>query len=452
MSMAGSISGVFSNESWELDTRNHEMKLALLGCDDEALELLRNMLSGDQHRLVAVYDAGRYVVQLHHLAPLARFDDAWESLLVGNEAEAVLVARGRFDPFGATGFSGEERRVDQLRKLVQAAVPLLVVQPACEMIVGYELEMIREDSGGIMLPYVPGLFHPAIEDLQELARDESLPLGEIEQVIFERQLSERNREEVLRHFSRDVAIVRRLLGTIRQLSATGPAGSEYHDPLARRSKELPALGSLSVHLSGERPYSSRWSVGPVDDFAGARIVLVGSRGRVTLRMPDDSQRPWEIATPDERQSEYPPFNAPLDALERLQAVRKSPGGMGNQWLNACRDLEAAAAIDRSLEKGRAIALYTDGVSEEQSFKGVMAVGGCLILTVTLLGVFFVVLVEALQLELRRAPLWKLWPAFLLAPIVLFLLLQMLQLVARKGVRQEKRALAAGEESAATVAD
>jgi hypothetical protein len=364
---------------------------------------------------------------------------------VAGDIDGVIIARGRLDPSAESGFSADERRADQLRKLAQAAVPMLVIHPACEMIVGYELEMIRADSGGIMHPFVPGLNHPAIEDVQVLAQSEPSPLGEVEQVILERQIADRSRAAVLTQFARDAALLRRLLGTIHQVAATGPAGTEYHDPLAARTRSLPSLANLSVHLSGQRPFSARWSVGPVDDVAGGRLVLVGSRGRATLHMPDGPQAKWELESTadDRRQHVYEPCDPAPEALARLNGAIGQDSQQDTAWMDACRDLEATSVIDRSLEKGRAIALYTDGVSEEQSFKGVMAVGGCLVLAATMAGLTVVVLVEALQLELRRSPFWRAWPLYLVAPVLVFLALQTLKGVARGRAKRTMPASAEG---------
>ncbi|MEX2026884.1 MAG: hypothetical protein WEH44_06275, partial [Pirellulaceae bacterium] len=236
----------------------------------------------------------------------------------------------------------------------------------------------------------------------------------------------------LTQFARDASLMRRLVGTIHRIAASGPAGTDDHDPLAARTHTLPSLANLSVHLSGERPYSARWSVGPVDDFAGGKLVLIGSRGRATLQMPTSAGAGWEleIAGGQERLA-YEPLDEGEHALGQLQRTIERGRDHASTWIDACRDLDAASVIDRSLEKGRAIALYTDEVSEEQSFKGVMAVGGCLVLAATLAGFVVVVIVESLQFELRRAPLWRAWPVFLVTPIVVFLLLQTLKSVARK---------------------
>jgi hypothetical protein len=103
----------------------------------------------------------------------------------------------------------------------------------------------------------------------------------------------------------------------------------------------------------------------------------------------------------------------------------------SDWLTACRDQEAAEAVDRSLARGRTIELFNEEHTEEESFKGIMAMGGCLLLVMSLLVVFLATIVEGLQLPMRNWPVWRLWPFYLLAPIVAFLLLQLLQLAIKR---------------------
>src|SRR5262249_18937293 len=103
------------------------------------------------------------------------------------------------------------------------------------------------------------------------------------------------------------------------------------------------------------------------------------------------------------------------------------------WLAVCRDQEAAEAVDRSLARGRTIELFNESHSEEQSFKGVMAMGGCLLLVAALFVLLLVVLVESLQLPIREFWVWRLWPVYLLVPIVVFLMLQLLQFAAKREI-------------------
>jgi hypothetical protein len=75
--------------------------------------------------------------------------------------------------------------------------------------------------------------------------------------------------------------------------------------------------------------------------------------------------------------------------------------------------------------------FNEEHTEEESFKGVMAMGGCLLLVMALGVLFIAVVVEGLRLPIRTWPLWRLWPFYLLVPIVAFLLLQLLQLVVKR---------------------
>lgn len=416
------------------------MKLALLGCDDEALALVRGAIAQGEHALVAAYDAAAFVPQVQSLAPRARLDEDWETLLLGTLADVVMVARGRLDPSRSTGFAADERRNDQLRKLVQAAVPLIVIQPGCDAIVGFELDMIRADSGGTILPFNPGQCQAAVAALATFTLEqENSPIGPVEQILFERQMSNRGRAHVLAQLARDLSLSREFLGTIRKMSASGAAVSETVDPLGPRPKTLPPLENLSVHLSGEAPFAARWMIMPAEHEDELRITVIGARGRAVLSQ-SSGLAPSAMLTVSGGGGAHPvhsqfpsqdEFEQTLNIVSHKLADNDQPS---TSWLNACRDVEVAEGVDRSLARGRAIEFFGEEHSEEQSFKGVMAVGGCLMLCVAFVGVILAAAVEGLQLPLRESPFWRAWPLYLLVPIVLFLLLQLLQGVARRPER------------------
>ena len=420
------------------------MKLALLGCDDEALELLRGALGGE-HALVAAYDPGAFRDQIGELAAGAHVSDNWEALLLGTVADVVVVARGRLDPSRDTGFAADERRCDQLRKLVQAAVPLVIIHPGCEAIVGFELEMIRSDSKGIIVPFIPGRNQAAARDLASFTLYESSsPIGAVEQIVFEREMTNRSRPQVLAQLARDMSLVREFLGAIRKMSASGPAAGETADPLGPKPNTLPPLENLSVHLSGEESFPARWTVAPAEHQDQLRITVIGSRGRAALTLAGGLGAPaaaLKISVAGETQAsvlEFPSqdeFENTLSAVSRALGCQTTPT---TSWLDACRDVEVASSVDRSLQRGRAVEFFGEEHSEEQSFKGVMAVGGCLLLSVVLVGLMIAATVEGLQLPLRESRFWKAWPIYLLVPIALFLLLQLLQVVARRPEKKQKQ--------------
>ena len=414
------------------------MKLALLGCDDETLALVREAIARDEHTLVAAYDTAAFRPQVESLAPSARLDEDWETLLLGTLADVVIVARGRLDPSRSTGFAADERRNDQLRKLVQAAVPLIVIHPGCEAIVGYELDMIRSDSGGIIVPFVPGQNQDATMELRTSTLYNESLIGSIEHVLFEREMTSRSRPKVLAQLARDVFLIREFLGTICKMSATGAAVGETADPLGPKPKTLPSLENLSVHLSGEERFAARWTVMPAEQEDRIRITMIGDRGRAVLAQSSGLTPSAVLKVAGDTQAvttEFPSQDEFQAALITIRDYLAGDGGQLPSWLDACRDVEVASSVDRSLERGRAVEFFGEEHTEEQSFKGVMAVGGCLMLSVTFVAVVIAAAVEGLQLPFRESPFWRAWPLYVLAPIVLFLLLQLLQGVAK---RPEKR--------------
>ncbi len=409
------------------------MKLAILGADDESLELARWAVRQGQHQLVAAYDSAPHAAQLQQLSPNLRLNESWEALILSDAADAVIVGRGGREAAQADNIDPTERRADQFRKLVQAGMPLVVVCPACEAIVGYEIEMIRRDVKSVIVPYIPGIGQAATGEAEDLISwGENSPLGDIEQISLERQQTDRSRAAVLEQLPRDVALLRRLIGTIQSVSATGPPAAIGRDPMGPKVKELPPLANLSVYFSGAEGLTARWSVVPAAGSQQGRLTIVGERGNAVLEMPADGD--WSLTVNAEMEAHEP--RAETHEFEQV-FWQLTHGAVGDEladdsaWLSACRDQEAAEAVDRSLARGRTIELFNESHTEEQSFKGVMAAGGCLLLMAALAILFFVVLVESLQLPIRELTVWRLWPVYLLVPIVIFLLLQFLQFAVKR---------------------
>jgi hypothetical protein len=407
------------------------MKLALIGADEESLDFVEDELFHGSHQLIAAFDSAAFAAQLRDMAQQVVLDEDWESLLLGTRADLVIVGRGLAQLTDTTGIPDSERRGEQLRKLAQAAVPLLVFVPSCESIVGFEIEMIRRDTGGHIKPYIPAQGN--LTRMLKLVRDgEESAIGRIEQLTFDREMEPRFRPNVLTQFARDVALIRQFIGRIAKITASGPPSPPGRDPLGPKLQTLPSLSNLSVHLQGESDFSARWSIGPVASERGARLTLIGSAGRAIIHMPEPA-RQWMfeiIGKESEQWSEW--VEHPETSL-----LPAEPSQLSNQyhdpdaWLNACRDQEVAEAVDRSLARGRTIELFGEEHTEEDSFKGVMAVGGCLLLVMALGVVFIATIVEGLRLPMRDWMIWQYWPIYLLVPVVVFLLLQLLQLALKR---------------------
>jgi len=416
------------------------MRIALLGLDDETLALLRWGVEQEDTSVVVGHEIpSQLEPQLRRLAPGARVNELnWEGLLLEGSVDLVVVSRGRADGSQSDGMTADELRAEQLRKLLAAEVPLLMVHPACDLLLAYEVDMARRDTGRQVLVHHRGMEHPAFESLQSMRAENDL-IGAVEHVTVERGLTSRDRASVLQAFSQDVPLLRSLLGGINKVTASGPITEAMVDPLGPKRKDLPSLANLLINLQGAASFPARWSVGPASGQEKTQLTLVGSAGRATLTMIDSqaaAEASWrfEIAAASSEQYEVgrdEEWRKVWARAREMISSREAPA----DWAEVCHDLEVVSVIDRSVQKGRTIELFGEERSEAESFKGVMAVGGCLTLVAVLGVILLAAAVEGLHLPLRNWPVWQLWPVFILLPVLLFLLLQTLQvLVTPKSAR------------------
>ncbi|HVA48779.1 MAG TPA: hypothetical protein VNH11_20605 [Pirellulales bacterium] len=382
------------------------MNFALLGCDPDTLELAKAVARSDEHRLVWAHDLGQFAPAIRAASPGVLIAEHWEGLLAGATADVVIVSRS----------ADQEGRTEQLRKLAQAGTTMIVSHPVLDsMLVYYELDMIRQESRAVMLPYVPESSHPAWRRLAELAGDPATgPLGVLEQIVIEHSFVTRGRSDVLHGFVRDMELVRPLAGAIDKVSAMTSAG-------VRSSPEAINYGTLSVQMSGTSNVLVRWSV-LAADAESSRFTLLGTRGRAVLDAVKTG--PWQLEVRD-GQTVTESFASGDAAAGLRQLVERLPNADAGlpDWIDACRTMELADAVEHSLQRGRTIELFFETPSEQATFKGVMSGIGCLLLIAGLL-----VLVVATTAVHAGVPLADYWPFLLLGVLVIFLVLQALRLV------------------------
>lgn len=361
------------------------MKLALLGSDDLSLSLARTIAASPEHELVVACQPRReHQDQLWPLIRPKALRDDWESLLHHTGVEGVIVARP------APGVSHD----DALRKLVQAAVPLLIVHPACEAIVGFELDMIRRDTQCPIVALCEGRWHPALEWMLRLVSPEGTSpdadssLGPLEQVTFERSLADRGRQNVLAQLACDVSLLRPVMGEITKITATGADASS------------PSLANLAVSLTGRNGLIARWTVAPADRVLNGQLTLVGAQGRATLSMPAGADWKLSIGGDEPRETSFPDWSEPSVALAEFAKTIAGKAPVPT-WIDACRDLEVADTVEISIRRGRTLDLSTEEPTEEGTFKGIMAVGSCALLMLTLLVLFVGSVIEGVRLPFQR---------------------------------------------------
>lgn len=394
------------------------MKFALLGVDAEVLAVAKELVAGGEHEIVAVIEPGEFLAELRTLAPLAKLSDEWEGLLLTGVSGVVIVGRAAISA---------ETRADQLRKLTQAVVPLVLVQPACEYIIGYELEMIRSDVRGVIIPYYPGIFDDHLRTLRDTVLDGQSTIGlssigRVEQLVFQRRMRERTKASVTAQLARDAEMIRQVLGDIRQMGASGSL-DDARGPV-----------NLSVQLTSQQGLLARWSVEPGGQPNDATITLLGDTGKATLELSNIS--PSRLTIQSQAFPSPVHHASEVDALvDRLTDAISGKNVDGPTWLDACRASEIADTVPRCLARGKTIDLYNEEHTEEGAFKGTMAVGGCLIIMLGLFVLVVVVMVEGLQLPLRNFFLWRIWPLYLLVPMVIFLMFQVLGWLANSSKRE-----------------
>lgn len=394
------------------------MRIALIGCNDDTLGFVRAIVRSGVHSVASIQNADAHREKLSDLVPGAVWSEHWEALLVSGEADAVIVSQH------ADTIVFE----DQCRKLVQAGVPLVAMHPLSDSLFAYELEMMREEAGGVILAFASGFGHPAFRHLADLIdAGESSEIGVAEQLVIERHLPARDRASVLNVLAQDITLQRQLIGQITSLNATG---AEPGDAL---------LPNLSVNVTGTSKVIARWSVGPAMDVRTSTITLVGARGTAIVTAYDGS-RPWALRVGSE-QRELGPHEDAIAAIEWLQRAIVNRE-RGSEWEAVCHDLDAKEQIERSLRRKRTIEFRRDAQNEEGAFKGIMSAGGCVVLMLALFLLMIFAVVEGFRMPLidaeavrqsgepvhRAHLLIRLWPVY---PLAAFLLLQFLVFVAKK---------------------
>ncbi|TSA06652.1 MAG: hypothetical protein D4R77_05855 [Planctomycetaceae bacterium] len=410
------------------------MKLGVLGIDRSiAAVVAAAHRAGDTISLVCDVEGNSHNDEMFKGVPV---DSDWEALLDEHRCDAVLV--------GARGWS--DVRAEGVRKLVQAGRHLIVSHPVeLSMLWCYELDMIRQDSKSRIIPCLSDRLHPFLRILQQ-QMEASLagvsPLGDIEGLSIERRSESRSKDSVLRHLARDVDLIRALAGDPARLSTFGDA-----DPTK-------AWSTLAVQFTGPAHVTARWQIQGLE-FAdqqiknttfSATIRVTFQRGICTIDIPSSRHAigTWRMSSPD---STSPNNQSILQSLDFdsgaaiLQILKNSDLHPHTKislnlddslspatWSDACRAIELAETVPRSLDRNRSIELHREEFSEIGTFKGTMASLGCGLVLIVL-GVLFV---ATLLGAIAREAGWEwaewiagIWPQVVLSILGMFLALQIL---------------------------
>jgi hypothetical protein len=410
------------------------MKLALLGCDDEAIALLRAALDSGRHELAwtgelagdGVTARDTAIARLPEIVAVER-DDV--EVLAGGAADLVIVS--------ATG--DVARRGDQLRELVQAGIAVCVSQcGALGPIVSYELDMNRVETEAPLVPFLPERLHPAVARLASFFAADG-ELGAIHQMSFERGVTDTRAANVTQQLARDVDVVRAVAGDVTRISGVGVSQG-----VASPDRDFAAL---NVYLTTQSGVTARWSIDRALAAGQGRITIDGAKARAILMMrgeawtltstPTDLMMPTDAAnvetanidaaSRDESFAVWRPAEVMLSVVERAVV----DNACVPSWLDASRAADVADMVEVSLRRSRTIDIYNETYNEQGTFKGMMGIAGCALLLVALFTLFAAAVGQKTAKFFEAewlATLFGYWHYGLLAVLVMFLLLQLLRFV------------------------
>jgi hypothetical protein len=396
--------------------RRAAMRLGILGWDDTVRAVAEAALAAGNRIVLATLAEG---VDPRGLPghPVACEGDR---LLDAAETDAVLVAAAGWD----------DQRGGLVRQLVQIGRPLLMAYPPnLSMLWAFEIEMIRTDSGGVIVPFLPDRLHPFIARMRsefEACLAGTSPLGNADAITIERPLVDHSREAVLAAFARDSDLLRVLAGEPARLAAIGGRS------------DATALAGLTVECGGPGRIPTRWqAIRPSAGGHAARLSLLAERGTVVVEIPPvagQRSEPWTAewtltASGTVERLSFAPAAVMLDVLKRSMAG--STVGGAATWPEAARLVELAETIPRSLARARAIDLHQEEFSEIGTFKGTMASLGCGLVLAALVVLVLATLVAGIAREAGWVFGERLaagWPFLVLVTLGGFLLLQLLPLL------------------------
>jgi predicted dehydrogenase len=419
------------------------MRFALLGEHVDGLNMARALVESGRHQLVLYQGAPQGLEWLRRLDPSLPTVGDLEEVLADPAIDLVIVA-------GAL-----EERPHQLRRALQSERHVLCVHPPDRTPdIAYEAAMIQADTGRLLLPLLTEALHPGIRRLAEWfhSRDKQaspirLMSWECRQALATDGKGRKGGQESSGSFP-GWGVLRALGGEIAEVSAFAEEEMFVAEAPLLLSGRFERGGLFQVTLlpgAGEpiwrlTVFASKgeaelvWQEAPL-----GRVELKGRSE--TGRFPEDC---WENWSPwselvniferavaglesriEDRGSRIEDGNAKespaaiRDPRSSILHPRSSILDYALSWQDAIRSLELDDAVRRSLERRRASLLEYPEASEEVGFKGTMTLVGCGLLWVMVL-----------LLVLSR---WYPKLGWLILPLlILFLVLQLLRWVARKG--------------------
>ncbi len=360
------------------------MRFALFGDHPDGLDMARALVDSGRHDLACVSGLAGGGDILARWGLKGRTVGDVEEVLADPAVEAILVA----SPLSV--------RAAQVRRALQSERHVLCVHPIDQTPdTAYEMAMVQNDTGRVLLPLLTEFLHPGVARLAALAEAEVGPLGRLELVELERwgpppAVWTTAPEGVVRTGLPGWDVLRTLRGEIAEVSAFAAADEVAPDApllLAGRFEHGGLFRATFFPLGRE----IRW-----------RLAVIGAQGQAELTFPTGWPGPgrltWRDTNGDGDEASWPNWN-PWPILvgvfeaataawaeratrtEEIQpptsatAIYLATGGRPS-WKDEIRSLELDDAARRSVERRRSSTLEYQEASEEVGFKGTMTLVGC----------------------------------------------------------------------------
>jgi predicted dehydrogenase len=370
------------------------MNFALLGDDGAVLPLVRAIARNQDHRVECAAMIGPLERELLRAAPGLRILPTWDRILIGNEVDAVIVC------------GHEPETLEAAKQVAAAGKPLIILPQASQGSTWiYELGLIRDEGHVSLVPVFVDRLRPTLPKLREVV--DTGTLGRLLYLQIDREIVPEQshggpalltKDQVADALLHDVDLLRSLGGDYGRVSAV--QSGVVNDRVA----------AAAVTLMGENLPEATWTCRGSAERAEWKLVIAGEKGEVTVAA-DGEAGEWLLRTDRVTLPELTgvaSFDEGEAVLASLSAGEK-PTPRAARWSDLIRAFEVVDGARSSVRRRRAIDLHLETTSERNLFKSHMTAAGCLMLTFTLVGVVFLLLVMPLfdvrsrtQIEAQRA--------------------------------------------------